>query len=240
MHAFTVVCCLLVASAFSVTAGEPEEPEYEMTTFQLVLLSRDQDRREDDAPVAEARAERISRSQAGFLSDLLRSETALIAGDVEGQGRLETVAVLTVGSLDRAREILENAPAVATGDLDAEVYTWWAAKEILRTAPDADDRTDCYLGLLKRPAGAPQFTDERLAEIQRGHLANIGAMAASGDLVIAGPVEDGGDFRGILVFRTTDRDRIEKLVAEDPAIVAGRLELELYRWRVPRGSLPKP
>ena len=64
-------------------------------------------------------------------------------------------------------------------------------------------------------------------------------MADSGELVIAGPVERGGDLRGILIFRTGDADRIEELVAEDPAIQAGRLVLELHRWTVPKQCFPE-
>ena len=91
-------------------------------------------------------------------------------------------------------------------------------------------------GLLKRPEDAPQLPQEKLEELQQGHLANLRAMAESGDLIIAGPVEDGGALRGILIFRTQDAGRIEELVARDPSIQAGRLELELHPWRVPRGS----
>jgi len=51
---------------------------------------------------------------------------------------------------------------------------------------------------------------------------------------------DDGRLRGILVFRATDPERITTAVAEDPAIQAGRLEMELYPWNVPKGSLPPP
>ncbi len=71
-------------------------------------------------------------------------------------------------------------------------------------------------------------------------MANIRAMAASGDLVIAGPLGDDGPLRGVFVFRTTDLARVRELVARDPAVKAGRLGAELYPWRVPEGTLPEP
>ena len=92
---------------------------------------------------------------------------------------------------------------------------------------------------IKRPDRSPHFSKEELETIQQGHLANIRKMGDSGDLVIAGPIEEESDLRGILIFRTRDADRIRRLVAEDPAIQAGRLKLELYRWRVPRGIFPE-
>ena len=65
-------------------------------------------------------------------------------------------------------------------------------------------------------------------------------MAETGDLVLAGPFESEGALRGVLVFRTQDPQRIRSLVAEDPAVKAGRLGVDLYPWSIPRGSLPEP
>jgi hypothetical protein len=44
--------------------------------------------------------------------------------------------------------------------------------------------------------------------------------------------------RGILVFRTVERDRVLELVARDPSVKARRLEVELYEWRLFKGTLP--
>ena len=63
-------------------------------------------------------------------------------------------------------------------------------------------------------------------------------LVRRGDLVLAGPMGDDGRLRGIFVFRRIDPERITAQVAEDPAVKAGRLEMELYPWNVPRGSLP--
>jgi uncharacterized protein YciI len=89
-----------------------------------------------------------------------------------------------------------------------------------------------------RPEKAPEYPEEKLQELQAGHMANIRRMVDSGDLVLAGPMGDDGRLRGIFVFRRIDPERITTQVAEDPAIKAGRLEMELYPWNVPRGSLP--
>ena len=65
-------------------------------------------------------------------------------------------------------------------------------------------------------------------------------MADSGDLILAGPMGDDGNLRGVLVFRPVDPQRIHDMVARDPAIEVGRLWLELFPWNVPKGSLPAP
>ena len=74
--------------------------------------------------------------------------------------------------------------------------------------------------------------------MQKGHLANITAMADSGELVIAGPMGDDTTLRGILLFRSTDRGHLVELIDRDPSIQANRLEVELLEWHISRGTLP--
>jgi uncharacterized protein YciI len=71
---------------------------------------------------------------------------------------------------------------------------------------------------------------EQLAEIQRGHMAHIRKLAAAGQLVLAGPVLDAEDLRGIFVLAVDDLEQARALVAEDPAVKAGRLRMRLLRW----------
>ncbi len=221
--------------------AEEAAPEYEMTTFQLVFVVRNPEYR-DDPRVSEEfaahRVERIRTASSLFLRNLINDDVALIAGPILDDERIEQVAVFDMETRDEVEKLLQRNPSVETGRYELEIYTWWAAKDILQKPKRPETTWVAYLGLLKRPAKAPHYPAEKLEELQRGHLENIGKMAESGDLVIAGPLEDGDDLRGILIFRTRDAERIQELVARDPAIQAGRLELELYRWRVPRRSFP--
>jgi uncharacterized protein YciI len=85
------------------------------------------------------------------------------------------------------------------------------------------------MALLK--AGPDRSHDEETAaEIQRGHMAHINNMAASGALILAGPYIEGGELRGIFLFDTDSLEEAEALTAQDPAVQAGRLEMELIRW----------
>lgn len=70
----------------------------------------------------------------------------------------------------------------------------------------------------------------RAAELQRGHLDNIGRLASEGKLVLAGPFLDGGDIRGIFIFDVKTVEEARELILTDPAIQAGRLEMELRPW----------
>lgn len=96
-----------------------------------------------------------------------------------------------------------------------------------------------FLVLLRR---GPAWTPEKTAETQRlfeGHMANIEAMARSGALVLAGPIDAPADDRaalaGIFVFGVPNRQEVESLIAHDPAIAAGRLVPEILPWYGPAG-----
>jgi len=224
----------LLAISFSVGSVVAQEPEYEMTTYQFALLVRVADQR----PMGEREIVAKQEAHVAYLSKLTGEGKVLLAGPLAGGGEIDSVVVLNVGSVEAAETILSEDPWVSSGRLAAQVHPWWAAKDILRKPPNLRFMSVCYLGLLKRPADAPEYSEERLREIQEGHMANIQSMADSGDLVIAGPMGDYGPLRGIFVFRTTDAERIRTMVARDPAVKAGRLGVELYPWHVPRGSLP--
>ena len=241
----SVVALLLIGmtASFAIAEDTPAEgEEYEMTSYQLVFLLDDPDF-EEDPMIEEAHAahrrDRFKTVSRLYLTNLVKDGIAVIAGPLQDHGRIRYVAVLAVETTIDAEMVFDHAPAIEAGRAELEIYPWWAAKNVLQKPKEPEKTVTATLGLLKRPSGAPDFSTEELERIQVGHLANIKKMADSGELVIAGPVERGGDLRGILIFRTDDTRRIEELVAEDPAIQAGRLELELHPWTVPKQCFPE-
>jgi uncharacterized protein YciI len=96
--------------------------------------------------------------------------------------------------------------------------------------PPQFDNEEYQFGLLSR---GPKWTAENTPEIQKiqeGHMANINRMALMGKLFAAGPIADNGDLRGIFIFRGVSEAEANALAAEDPAIKAGRLKLEILPW----------
>lgn len=96
------------------------------------------------------------------------------------------------------------------------------------------------VGLFVRgPKWTPGITPES-TKIQEGHMANIQRMADTGKLIVAGPFSGNNDtYRGMLIFKTTLEDA-KQMVAEDPAVKAGRLTLELYPWFAAKGLKVAP
>jgi hypothetical protein len=98
------------------------------------------------------------------------------------------------------------------------------------------------LVLLMRGEGASAIQGEALVELQKKHLAHLGAMAASGKLLVAGPFADQRDpaFRGMCLYRAGSIDEARRLAEADPAVVAGRLRVEVLTWMVEKGALAFP
>jgi uncharacterized protein len=100
--------------------------------------------------------------------------------------------------------------------------------------------TTYWFGILERgDKWTPGDTPE-LQQIQEGHLAHLTAMWKAGKLVLAGPLENAGNWRGVLIYRTKTIEEAQALANDDPAVKAGRLKVTLHRWWVQKGILPDP
>lgn len=92
-----------------------------------------------------------------------------------------------------------------------------------------------YLVMLKKGAHRDQDS-ATAANIQKAHLEYIGKMAESGKLNIAGPFLDDGPLRGIFIFDSGNEEEVRKMVMQDPAVKAGRLDFEIHPWMTQQGS----
>jgi len=80
-------------------------------------------------------------------------------------------------------------------------------------------------------AGPNRDQDQQTAmELQRAHMDNINRLAEEGSLILAGPFLDDGQIRGIYIFNVESIEEARELTATDPAVQAGRLEMELHPW----------
>lgn len=85
------------------------------------------------------------------------------------------------------------------------------------------------MAFLKRGPNRSQSPEDSAA-LMRAHLDNITRLAEAGSLIVAGPFLDDGDVRGIYLFNVATVEEARALTETDPAIQAGRLEMELHPW----------
>jgi uncharacterized protein YciI len=98
------------------------------------------------------------------------------------------------------------------------------------------------LVLLRRPASAPDYPEAELDRIQREHLAYHARLRDSGQIATNGPVVEQPDesLRGLTFYRTGSIERSRQLAEADPAVVAGRLVVEIMTWYCPPGTMSQP
>ena len=95
--------------------------------------------------------------------------------------------------------------------------------------PNVPDAFDVYtLVLLRRPADAPDMSDEELDVLQARHLAYRAELRRQGVLVANGPLDEQSDvsMRGLSIF-ACDLAEAARLSDGDPSVQAGRLAYDL-------------
>lgn len=95
------------------------------------------------------------------------------------------------------------------------------------------------LVLLRRPPDAPQYDEATLDRIQKEHVEYHAALRQDGRVVTNGPVGDQVDesLRGLAFYRTGSLEEARRLAEADPAVQAGRLEVDVMRWYCPGGTM---
>lgn len=97
-----------------------------------------------------------------------------------------------------------------------------------------------YFCLLTRGPNAGKGTKEELAAGQAAHMANIQRLADTGKLLVAGPMMDRGDWRGIFIFKCASLEEAKELVASDPLVKEQRLLADVRPWLTMKGNIRDP
>lgn len=92
-----------------------------------------------------------------------------------------------------------------------------------------------YMVFLKKGESRGQ-SEEEAAIIQKGHRANMTRLWKEGYLVMAGPMAEEGELRGIFIFDADSKEFVDSLCRTDPAIQAGRLSYEIHPWYTEAGT----
>ena len=96
-----------------------------------------------------------------------------------------------------------------------------------------------YTLVLYRAGPSSDMSDDDARQAQNGHLRFIFGLKAQGRILLAGPLADDGPLRGIAIMDVQTVVEAEELLADDPAVKAGRLAVEVHPWfGLPGDGLP--
>ncbi|MBI3470264.1 MAG: DinB family protein [Candidatus Solibacter usitatus] len=94
-----------------------------------------------------------------------------------------------------------------------------------------------YMGFLIRgPKSTSQATPET-QRLQEEHLGYMRKMHEAGKLLVAGPFADGGQMRGMVIYKAASLEEAKAWAEGDPAVQAGRLTVEMHPWMTQKGVL---
>ena len=125
-----IAAVLLVLSACAAGADKkatpPKAEEMQFESYQLVLLKKGPKWSAEKNEAAEKR----QAAHIAHLTKMGESGKMVIAGPFSDQKdeSLRGLCLYRVGSLDEARSLAEQDPAVQSGHLVVEVLTWWVEK----------------------------------------------------------------------------------------------------------------
>lgn len=225
---------LVVPSTSSQEKKETKtEPAHKMVQFHMALLKRGPKWTGEE----NADTKRLKQQHVEYVTSLLDSGKAIIAGPLTDGGETAGVFVFRANTAEEAKAWAEADPTVASGHVIAEMHPWWS-EDIFGKPTKPMKLTQTFLAFLTR---GEKWTPEKTPvteEIQKGHMANINRLAEMKKLVAAGPFGDNGRLRGIFVFRVASLEEAKALTATDPAVQAGRLAMDIHPWMVPEGVLP--
>ncbi|MBU2649340.1 MAG: YciI family protein [Bacteroidetes bacterium] len=98
----------------------------------------------------------------------------------------------------------------------------------------AQDRSSLYFVFLNTNPEREALSEDSVASLQKGHLANIDSLFKDGKLVAAGPFTGGG---GIFILKATSATELDSYFKRDPAIQANRFILETLPMKILSGKL---
>jgi uncharacterized protein YciI len=97
------------------------------------------------------------------------------------------------------------------------------------------------LVLLKRPATLPAMDEAEIDRIQDAHLAYLASMGDAGHMPVAGPFDEQPDetLRGLSIYATGSIERARELANADPAVRAGRFEVDVMYFYCEKGVIAR-
>lgn len=141
---------------------------------------------------------------------------------------LVCLALVLVPSL----AVSATAPTAAAPNVAPIAATVPAYDAALAKRLGADERgMRPYVLVILKTGPTPVPKGEKRDAMFAGHFANMGRLAKTGKLALAGPfTKDPDGWRGLFVFAVETIDEARQLTSTDPVIVNGEMIAEYHRW----------
>jgi len=98
----------------------------------------------------------------------------------------------------------------------------------------SQDYTNKYIVFLNTNPNRAELPQAEVEALQQAHRANMDSLSEAGRLIAAGPFHGGG---GIFVLVGSSKRDVQELIFTDPAIKAGRFNIEIFDLNMNIGGI---
>jgi uncharacterized protein len=123
--------CLLFASDDKPAKTTKAEPKYEMTNYIMGLLRRGP----NWTPTATEETQRIQDGHMANIRKMAATGKLIVAGPFTDNGDLRGVFIFHGASMEEAKAMVDQDPAVKAGRLVVDLHPWFAASGLHVNAP---------------------------------------------------------------------------------------------------------
>lgn len=131
----TLICLMCTSTLFAQEGDttDTQEPEtfemqqgdttYVMQKYFIVFLKSGPERSQN-----EEEAQAIQKQHLAYLGKIYEKGKTSITGPMGDDGDIRGIVIYNTATMEEAKKLAEQDPAVKSGRLVVEVHPWWAAK----------------------------------------------------------------------------------------------------------------
>lgn len=236
---------LLLAIAAVAQTGKADQskpPQFDLDSYQLGLLRKGPNH-------GTGTKEESDKAQAGHMANIEKMATMgklMAAGPMGDNGDLRGIFLFKAASLDEAKALAAEDPAIKSGRLRLDIFTWYGPKNIGKdfiAKYQADPKTPAtmtkyFLVLLTSGPKALDGTATDKQKLQIEHMWSVRRRLDDKSFAAAGPFESAGNLRGIFVIAAKTIEEAQAIAEADPSVKAGQLAIEIHPWWVAKEVWP--
>jgi uncharacterized protein YciI len=87
-----------------------------------------------------------------------------------------------------------------------------------------------HMGILRKGPKWTATDTQESASLHQDHVKYVTSLLEAGRAIVAGPLADDGEIRGVYIFRAQSADEARGWAEADPAVAAGHLVAEMHPW----------
>ncbi|MCA0361723.1 MAG: YciI family protein [Armatimonadetes bacterium] len=217
---------LLTACTLS-TMSIPDETSFKLPPMEqnAILVFHAGERKRE---YSQDELQEMQKAHIGNLGRLFSEKKAPAAGPFAERGEFRGIVILQM-PLDKIPAEFEQDPFVKEGLLKITVNSWMMPKGLFAWPQSEEFKMHNYS--LVRWLKGPNWTADVSEELSKANVAHVTrnlSQMRDGSACIHGPVGDPtGEWRGLSIFPTDDKAKVEALLAEDPLLKRGHFRVEI-------------